>query len=121
MSLDLYADENEPVAKYHSITYLVKIPDKSASVDKAPVVYVEVDEYGLVNVGGNSIWQGTGVGAQTSYYDPRSYHSRVMEIYDWLVEWELCEWKRIGPEDSELFATEKLVGEEAYAKLMLEG
>jgi hypothetical protein len=34
----------------------------------------------------------------------------MQEVWFWLREWELVELKKIGPDDSEYFATERLTG-----------
>jgi hypothetical protein len=92
---------------------MLKIPYPRSNViptNIQPFVYVEVDEYGMVNIQSHrTVW----FGARPDTHN-RITHSIYKEIYEWLVEWEFAEWKRIGPEDSELFATEKLVGEETY-------
>lgn len=100
--IDLWADENEPETHYWSKVYLVRIPRASERTSSEQFfVYVEVDQYDIISIGGDSSWFGNKV-------DRDNIHK---EIYDWLVEWELAEWKQIGPEDSEIFATEKLTKE----------
>jgi len=109
--IDLWDAENEPVFSEVWTTYLVKLPhNTSRKSDEMVFVYVEVDQYGLVSLDRqHTIWFG-------EKYSMSS-HELARSIYEWLVEWEFAEWKAIGPEDSELFATEKLVGKDSYAKL----
>jgi hypothetical protein len=95
--MDIYAPENEPEIHEWATVYLVKIPFKPTHPTRT-AVYVEVDEYGVISIHPYAVWSG---------HKPKT-HQQLMEIYEWLVEWELAEWKAIGPEDSELFATEKL-------------
>jgi hypothetical protein len=97
--VDLYADENEPVVKDWATIYTLLVLRSLDQTRGHICVYVEVDnEYGLISLSNHTVWFGRSVNS----------HETRMEIYEWLVEWELAEWKAIGPEDSELFATEKL-------------
>jgi hypothetical protein len=109
---DLWADENEPTAKYAYTTYRLSVPKPSEmKTSEVPFVYVEVDEYGVVSINTRySVWFGEKFDQNFS----ASSHHLYNEIYEWLVEWDLAEWKKIGPDDKELFATAKLVGEEIY-------
>jgi hypothetical protein len=110
--LDLYADENEPEVGFVHKTYRVKVPMKRSMelpTNWLPFVYVEVDEYGMINIDRNhTMWFGDRL---TQVDASKSVSQMYKEIYGWLVEWELARWIPIGPEDSELFATKKLTGE----------
>lgn len=117
---DIWAADNEPEVHYSFTTYLVRLPRPAErSRDEMAFVYVEVDNYGMANIDRNrTVWF---TDRLTDVDAGKSVNAICMEIYQWLVEWELCEWKRIGPEDVELFVTAKLVGEEKYQDLMVEG
>lgn len=97
--VDLYTDE--PTFTFSHTTYRITIPNQMEKPSKLiPYVYVEVDQYNMITVDR----------ARTTWirgFSP-SENKTLMEIYEWLIEWELAEWRDIGPEDRELFATEKL-------------
>lgn len=99
---DIYNDEYEPEPYHHSVIYRVEFPrDKMPQASWAPYrIYVEIDNYDQASLSKYTYWFGKRL-EDMSYEEQR-------EIMDYLVEWELLEWKRIGPEDSELFATDKL-------------
>lgn len=40
--------------------------------------------------------------------DSYKRYEQERDVIDWLVEWELLCWRKIGPEDMEIFATKKL-------------
>lgn len=105
---DLYADENEPYTHLSHSVYGLRLPYPAKfPTDVQPFVYVEVDTYGFINIDrSRTRWFGDSL---TNVDASKSVHAIEKEIYEWLVEWELAEWKSIGPEDRELFATEKLV------------
>lgn len=97
---DIYADEYEPIVNQHSRIYRIVIPkwDERRSIDNG-FVYVEVDNYGIISIQEKcTTWFGEDI----------SQPSVRRDITSWLVEWELAEWKQIGSEDSELFATDRL-------------
>lgn len=110
-SIDLYADENKPVVHFYSTTYRVSISRPAEVLTRdIPFVYVEVDYLDMISIDrSRTNWSGQRLGNLDIVTDNRSVNSLMQEIYEWLVEWELAEWKAIGPEDSELFATEKLL------------
>lgn len=110
-AFDLYADENEPFCFTSHTTYGLRLPHPAKfKTGEQPYVYVDVDTYGMVNIDRyRTRWFGVDL---LDSHGSRSVHSLEKEIYEWLVEWELAEWKSIGPEDRELFATKKLTGKE---------
>lgn len=98
-----YAEENAPYVKQTSVVYIVRSP-RPAEMKSEDVIrlYVEVDiSDGLATLQPYSSFQGK------NYKDMD--HSERREVYDYLIEWELLEWRKIGPEDSELFATNNLL------------
>lgn len=109
--IDLYADENAPLIQFYSSIYRVTIPRPAEfPTGEIPFVYVEVDNFGMISVDQRqTYWSGTRLRTLDIVDDNRAVNSLLVEIHNWLVEWELAEWKAIGPEDSELFATEKLL------------
>jgi hypothetical protein len=52
-------------------------------------------------------WQWFGL--HSSHKAAGNYQEALNEVWEWLVEWELIELRSIGPEDSEYFATDKLM------------
>lgn len=99
-AIDLYADKNEPVTEYQYTVYKVMLPYSARMTMRTniqPYAYIGVDAYGMISIESYTIWFGKHLKDLT--WDERK------EIYDWLVEWEIAEWKAIGPEDSELFIT----------------
>lgn len=93
----------EPYVKQTSVVYIVRNP-RPAEIkwDDGYTLYVECDiTDGLVNIQAHSHFLGKSF--------KNMEHSEKMEVYSFLTEWELCEWQKIGPEDSELFATQKLL------------
>lgn len=103
---DLYADENEPVSEFYATVYRVKFPRPG---EFNYWIYIEVDQYGMLILQDHTFFCG-----KTFRNMSRNERS---EVYEFLVEWELAEWKQIGPEDRELFATERLTREEAHPSL----
>lgn len=96
--IDLYADENEPVSEWIGNIYSVKL--LHGDRENRYNIYVEVDEYGQISIQDHTFFLGKD-------FRSMSWEER-REVYSVLVEWELAEWRSIGPEDSELFATKKL-------------
>jgi len=99
---DIYADENKPAVKFYGHIWLIHPPDKTTprKWNDRFRLYVHVESDGLIGLESHTHWFG-------KHYDDTDYPDR-QEIYEYLVEWELAEWRRIGPEDSELFATKLL-------------
>lgn len=94
-------DCNPPVVKQTAIIYHVSHPNPATRRwADGYFVYIEVEDSDYAQI------------QQHSSYYGKSYknmeHSERMDLYTFLVEHELLEWRKIGPEDSELFATEKL-------------
>ena len=98
--IDIYADSNEPTPVYWGRIYLLRLTHEQTGRDQATSIWVNVDTYDEL-----SVEKGTWLGEPVD----RQNWAQVREILDWLVEWEYAEWRRIGPEDSEVFATEKLL------------
>ena len=96
----LWKPENEPKLEETGTVYCVKFPNPVDKRNQYYAIWVEVDRYDLANVQEHSIFLGKS-------FKNMDWKQR-REVYDFLIEWELCEWRRIGPEDSELFATDKL-------------
>jgi hypothetical protein len=101
--MNLYADDMEPIAERTALVYRLALSNEKRMehrTDRPPVVYVEVEDDGLLII------------QDHSWFNQKTF--RIMEweerreVYDWLIEWEYAEWRKIGPEDSELFATTKL-------------
>jgi hypothetical protein len=105
MEFDLYDKKHEPVSKQAHVTYRVGLSPVAlrslkTSAYQPFILYVDVDNYDMVSLGDTTHWFGTRYAELSS--------DEIQEIHEYLVEWELAEWKQIGPEDSELFATKKL-------------
>ena len=93
MENEIWNDDQKPVVHEHGKIYWIRTPDHKHGA------FVEVElESGMV-----------GISTSWGFGDPNAKEwQRNREAMDWLVEWELAEWKNIGPEDAELFATKKL-------------
>lgn len=105
MQIELWDDANEPQAKFMWHVYKLQIPHNRTFGYRSkdlPFVYVSVDHVAQIQLEEPTYWFGQDLSQMS--YDTRR------EIYEWLVEWEYAQWINIGPEDRELFATEKLIG-----------
>jgi hypothetical protein len=105
--IDIYADENKPVVKFAWTVHRLALPDNERykhKWDTQPLVYVTVEEGGLLGLDDSvTVWFGDKLrDAGKSVAVIRN------EIYEWLIEWGFAEWRNIGPEDRELFATKLL-------------
>jgi len=111
---ELYEDKNapqEPVFVY--TVYQIRPNDRVLMENPTSFMpfslYVGVREDGLIEMQNSTYWFG-------KKWPDMSWDEK-REVYDFLTEWEYAEWKQIGPEDSELFAMEKLVGKEEFEKI----
>jgi hypothetical protein len=106
---DIYADENEPQADYFGKVYRVVPP-----VQRPPCsAYVLVLEYGQCEL---HDWYWFGKRDPHKPYQlmnpvDKELWDAMQEVWYWLEEWELVERRKIGPEDSEYFATDRLTKE----------
>lgn len=110
---ELYDSDNMPTSREWVTVYKVEIdqtvlrtsyPIKFKSYMYNPfVIYLEVHNDGLTELGSSTTWFGMKLADMAQEIR--------QEIYEYLTEWEICEWQRIGPEDRELFATDKLTAE----------
>lgn len=102
--IDIWAEEHAPIVSPVARLYSLRIPgEMNRRTSIGANVYVEVDGVGVITLNSATYWFGVEV-----YPHTRDNHETIMGIYDWLVEWEYAKWEDIGPEDRELFATEKL-------------
>jgi hypothetical protein len=100
-TLDIYNDENVPTSNLFYTTYRVRIDKMFSPVSHNPFsILVNVFSDGLANLDDNTSWFGKKVSDMT--------WKEQREIYDYLQEWDYVTLERIGPEDSEWFATERL-------------
>jgi hypothetical protein len=107
--IDLWADENEPEVTQVALIFRVCLQRSlhfTSPSDELPWIYVEVDKWGVISIGEATRFPVEGYS--------KDVYAHQREVMDYLVEWELAEWRAIGPEDSELFATEKLTGEQPW-------
>lgn len=103
-ALDLWAPEAEPTVRRLYATYRLTVPSEVASghrTEDIPFVYLDVySEDGLATLNLHyTLW--------FNKKPSRGVDIVQDEIWEWLQEWELVESKRIGPEDSEFFVTDK--------------
>jgi hypothetical protein len=113
---DLYAEENKPESKEFYKTYTVNVPSQSNDVPMKRIgVRLAVYRDGLVNIDSFS-WFGVygPKQANANYSDPKQQKAAIQEIWEWLTEWGLVKLQRIGPEDSEYFATSDLTGDKEH-------
>lgn len=114
--VDIYADFIKPVAKPTCVIYIVMC-DYPYSMQMQ--VQVRVYHDGLANLEYYR-WFGK-TGPKRGGYrlsDPKDLEiwETDKEVWEWLSEWGFVELHRIGPEDSEYFATEKLTRESRKAE-----
>lgn len=98
--ISLYADENAPTIQQCGIVYRLQTPHPIYR--EGVNISIHVDDMGFINeiVG----WfAGKLVRSMT--------HDEQLEVYKYLVEWELAALRAIGPEDYDYFATKKLSSE----------
>lgn len=101
--VDLWADENEPVITSIATEYIVTLPrGRHRKISEDVAIYVQVETGPTPSLLSIQFDKGNWMGRPPRWDDYK-------EIRDWLIEWELAESRQIGPEDSELFATEKMV------------
>ena len=108
--IDLWAEENAPTVKPAWRTYCIRIPNV-----RDTVIYLDVDDndYSELPWETQSLYMIQGFNESISSWfgrriDKMTYKERE-EIWEWLIEWELVVLRKIGPEDSEYFATDKLL------------
>ena len=100
-NFNLYDDANEPAASQTAVVYRVALDTTKTPRVLFTSVFVAVDNYSLVQID-SGMWMGEKIDTTN--------HKQVREILDWLIEWEYATWRPIGPEDSEVFALDKLTG-----------
>ena len=103
--VDLYA--HEPEITFYAHVWRVQLPHRlrmELPTKEQIFLYVWVEPDGLISVDKRSVW------FDEYYYDIGGEYNYDLneEIYEYLTEWELAVWRRIGPEDRELFATKLL-------------
>jgi hypothetical protein len=108
--IDLWLDKHEPVVKPAWRTFCIRIPNLFGTV-----IYLDVDDndYSDPPWETQSLYMIQGFNERISSWfgkrvDKMTYDERK-EIWEWLTEWELVVLRKIGPEDSEYFATDKLL------------
>jgi len=109
--VDIYSDVINPQAKPGAVIYTVMC-DYPFSMQMQ--VQVRVYHDGLANLEYYRWFGKTGPkhgGYRLSDPADKEIWDRNQEVLMWLSEWGFIELKRIGPEDSEWFATEKLTTE----------
>lgn len=98
----IYEEENKPHVEESCRIYSVRFPRPTeVKRDEVYWLYVSVDEYDYAEIMGYSSFGGKS-------YKNMDFEDRK-EVHDFLIEWEILEWRRIGPEDSELFATKEFL------------
>jgi len=107
----------EPQFSFSREIIHVNLPEMTqrsfARVADNPIhVIIGIDAYGMISLEQNTSWYGKkykGAMSGDDFNDPTiMQHEDRMEVFGWLIEWEMAEWRAIGPEDNELFATKKL-------------
>jgi hypothetical protein len=111
---DLFADDKEPILRGISKIYHLVYPhDKARTTFASPVwADVEVDSDGYCELRDWKYFEQRpkrSGGYNLSDAEDAAKWEAMREVWSWLSEWELVELKPIGPEDSEYFATEKLL------------
>src|SRR5580765_8574595 len=115
--IELDKPEGEPQFSFAREIIYVSLPHSTRqqftrSADNPIHLIIGIDSYGQIGIEEGTRWYGKKYqGAMNSddMKNPALIQAEDRkEIYDWLIEWEYAEWRRIGPEDSELFVTIKL-------------
>lgn len=109
--VDWYAKDMEP-EKFEYKLFYIRMPKVCERKTGDTVsCHLKVDQYGYCEL---LDWYNFGKRDPHEPYNSETMHLRDAEIdvWEWLAEWELVELRPIGPEDSEYFATEKLIPED---------
>jgi len=85
-------DSFEPKVQKAYTTVRFSFGDNTIRTRNYVALYIDVDTFDIV-----------------SPNDRNMQYEEARQVYDWLVENDYAEWRAIGPEDSELFATDKLL------------
>jgi len=108
--IDLWADEHEPTVKPAWRTYCIRIPKLFGTV-----IYLDVDDtdYSEPPWESEPLYMIQGMNERISSWfgerlDKMTWEAKN-DIWAWLMEWELVVLRKIGPDDSEYFATQKLL------------
>lgn len=114
--INLSEDEGKPQPSFSREIIYINLPletqRKLPKVRDNPIrVVIGIDAYGMISLEMGTSWYGRkykGAMGHNDLYDPRVMQpDDHMAAYNWLIEWELAEWRSIGPEDKELYATKK--------------
>jgi hypothetical protein len=115
--IELDKPEGEPQFSFSREIIYVNLPHGTRQrlprvLDNPIHLIIGIDSYGQISIEQGTVWYGKKYQGAMSGDDMKNpaliqYDDR-REIYDWLIYWEYAEWRRIGPEDSELFVTKKL-------------
>ena len=111
----LFDDKFQPKTRLFYKTYKIQptVPSYEKVTEEQFKLYIEVNVYhdGLAELG-DFWWFGVRAkrngGYRLSDPEDRKVWDTQKEIWGYLSEWELVTLKRIGPEDSEYFACDKL-------------
>jgi hypothetical protein len=116
--IDIYADNMKPITFIDSVTVKVVMPamKPSESQEGMPVAWALLNvelahsDPCLVDV---KRWYWFGLHSNNTVVgtieEIHKHQKARDEVYSWLTEWEFIELRQIGPEDSEYFATDKLL------------
>lgn len=106
--LDPTNDKNKPKLVAHVYTLGISIPDLRAGYRINVQLTVDMSGYcQITHFNWFGIQSSTGRPVDlTDVIQKRAYLAHN-EVRDWLIEWELLRWLPIGPEDAELFVTDK--------------
>ena len=109
--IDIFAEGMGP-EKFEYKLFFIRMPHAlDRKTGETITCRISVDQYGYCEM---VDWYNFGL------RDPHTSYNSLMdqklieaekEVWEWLAEWELVELRRIGPEDSEYFATSKLTGD----------
>jgi hypothetical protein len=101
---DIWSADAEPVPRMVWTTYHLTLPTgvrrelAEKGIKTYPWVYINVDDYGFVEVDV----------LRSHWFEGELKKSELRKlVWEWLAEWELVERQAIGPEDYEWVTTDK--------------
>lgn len=100
----VWDEKYRPVPAYNATVYTLQFSRdavRELNGEDCPFIHVSVDMFGMLSIIRYS-WFG-------EYSTKGHKWSVAREILDWMVEWDLAQMRQISPDESDWFATEKLL------------
>ncbi len=107
---NIYEDGHEPEVGLYSETYIIRVPEHKYTHWARLEIEIENDGYAnLESWRWGDFRSVRGPGAGYRFPEDRERYDAMQEVYEWLREWDIIELRRIGPDDSEYFATDEFL------------